>query len=350
MTALPVDTASLTDFLIGLLDTPGPTGYHQEAIAYTRSAFERLDFPGAAIRLTHKGALLITIPGENDDAPRGLTAHVDTLGLMVKEVKSNGRLKLTALGGISWPGVEFENCTIRTHDNRRYRGTVILSNPSTHVNRQATKKERNADSMEVRIDERTTSREETEALGIGVGDFILLDPRIEVTESGFIRSRFLDDKAGVACIYGALQALKSAGVTPAQTTHILIANYEEVGHGGSAGFPDDLHELLAIDMGALGDGQAGDEFSVSICVKDAGGPYHFDMNTKLRRLADANSIDYQVDIYPYYASDGTAYWRAGGGARVGLVGPGVASSHGYERTHQDALTNSTHLIARYLLD
>ncbi len=350
MTALPVDTASLTDFLIGLLDTPGPTGYHQEAIAYTRSAFERLDFPGAAIRLTHKGALLMTIPGENDDAPRGLTAHVDTLGLMVKEVKSNGRLKLTALGGISWPGVEFENCTIRTHDNRRYRGTVILSNPSTHVNRQATKKERNADSMEVRIDERTTSREETEALGIGVGDFILLDPRIEVTESGFIRSRFLDDKAGVACIYGALQALKSAGVTPAQTTHILIANYEEVGHGGSAGFPDDLHELLAIDMGALGDGQAGDEFSVSICVKDAGGPYHFDMNTKLRRLADANSIDYQVDIYPYYASDGTAYWRAGGGARVGLVGPGVASSHGYERTHQDALTNSTHLIARYLLD
>jgi putative aminopeptidase FrvX len=350
MTALQVDTSSLTDFLIGLLDTPGPTGYHQEAIAYTRRAFERLDIPGAEISVTHKGALLMTIPGESDDAPRGLTAHVDTLGFMVKEVKSNGRLKLTALGGISWVGAEFENCTIRTHDDRRYRGTVILSNPSTHVNRQATKKERNADSMEVRIDERTTSRDETEALGIGVGDFILLDPRIEVTESGFIRSRFLDDKAGVACIYGALQALKTAGATPVQTTHILIANYEEVGHGGSAGLPDNLHELLAIDMGALGDGQAGDEFSVSICVKDAGGPYHFDMNNKLRRLADENSIDYQVDIYPYYASDGTAYWRAGGGARVGLVGPGVASSHGYERTHKDALLNSTHLIARYLLD
>jgi putative aminopeptidase FrvX len=350
MTAIQVDNSGLTDFLIGLLDTPSPTGYHHEAIAYIRRAFERLDFPGAELRLTRKGALLLTIAGENDDAPRGITAHTDTLGFMVKEIKSNGRLKLTSLGGINWSGAEFENCTIRTHDDRRYRGTVILNNPSTHVNRQAGKKERNANSMEVRIDERTTSRDDTEALGIGVGDFILLDPRIEVTESGFIRSRFLDDKAGVACIFGALQAIKAADATLKQTTHILIANYEEVGHGGSAGFPDDLDELLAIDMGALGDGQAGDEFSVSICVKDAGGPYHFEMNNKLRRLADENSIDYNVDIYPYYASDGTAYWRAGGGAKVGLIGPGVASSHGYERTHQDALTNSTHLIARYLLD
>lgn len=350
MTELAINIAEMTDFLIGLLDTPSPTGYHKEAIAFCKRAFAQLNFPNTTISETRKGALMLHITGQRDDAPVGVTAHVDTLGFMVKEIKSNGNLKLTNLGGINWSGAEFENCTIRTHDDRRYRGTIILHNPSTHTNRKAHSQDRNAESMEVRIDARTANRRETEALGIGVGDFIFLDPRIEVTETGFIRSRFLDDKASVACIYGGLAAMKAAKVMPVQDTYILIANYEEVGHGGSAGFPPNLDELLVIDMGALGNGQAGDEFSVSICVKDNGGPYHFDMNNKLRRLAEDHSIDYKVDIYLYYASDGTAYWRSGGDARVGLIGPGVASSHGYERTHQDALINSAHLIARYLLD
>jgi putative aminopeptidase FrvX len=187
-------------------------------------------------------------------------------------------------------------------------------------------------------------------LGIGVGDFVFLDPRIEVTDTGFIRSRFLDDKASVACIWGAMKAMHAAGQRPAYDTYILIANYEEVGHGGSAGFPPNLRELVAVDMAAIGDGQASDEFSASICVKDAGGPYHFDMNNKLRRLAEAHDIAYNVDIYVFYSSDGTAFWRAGGDAKVGLIGPGVASSHGYERMHQDALLHSANLIAQYLLD
>lgn len=349
MTELTINNEEMVDFLIGLLDTPSPTGYHREAIDYCSRAFASLEFPNTAIHQTRKGALLIHIKGEQDSAPVGVTAHADTLGFMVKEIKSNGCLKLTNLGGINWSGAEFENCTIRTHDDRRYRGTVILANPSTHVNRNAGKADRNSDTMEVRLDAKTSSKKETEDLGIGVGDFIFLDPRIEVTDTGFIRSRFLDDKASVATIYGALSAMKRAGVIPHQDTYILIANYEEVGHGGSAGFPDNLAELLAIDMGAIGDGQAGDEFSVSICVKDGGGPYHFDMNNKLRQIAEENNIQYKVDIYVYYASDGTAYWRAGGNAKVGLVGPGVASSHGYERTHMDAMVNSAHLIARYLL-
>jgi putative aminopeptidase FrvX len=312
--------------------------------------FTELDFPNTTITETGKGALLLHIGGERHDAPVGVTAHADTLGFMVKEIKSNGSLKLSNIGGINWSGAEFENCTVRTHADQRYRGTVILSDPSTHVNRHAHKSERTEDTMEIRLDARTTSRRETEALGIGVGDFIFLDPRVEVTDTGFIRSRFLDDKASVACIYGALAAMQAAGVIPVQDTYVLISNYEEVGHGGSAGFPPNLAELLTIDMGALGNGQAGDEFSVSICVKDSGGPYHFEMNNKLRRLAEAYQIAYKVDIYPFYSSDGTAYWRAGGDARVGLIGPGVASSHGYERTHQEGLQHSAHLIARYLLD
>jgi len=344
---IPMDT--IVTFLKELLEIPSPTGYHPEAIAYLKKAFTELAFPGAEVSELPKGALLVQIKGKSSEAPVGVTAHTDTLGFMVKEIKSNGALGLTNLGGINWSGAEFENCTVRTHDDKCYRGTVILHDPSTHVNKDAARQTRNADTMEVRLDARTTSREETEKLGIGVGDFILLDVRFEVTDTGFIRSRFLDNKAGVACIYGALIAMKEAGEIPAQDITVLIANYEEVGHGGSAGFPPNLAELLTIDMGALGDGQAGDEFSASLCVKDSGGPYHFDMNNKLRTIAEEYGIAYKVDIYPMYASDGTAYWRAGGAGRVGLIGPGVASSHGYERTHKDALEHTTHWIARYLL-
>jgi putative aminopeptidase FrvX len=350
MNALSFDVEAMTSFLIGLLEKPSPTGYHVEAAEYVWQAFEELAFPGAVIQQTGKGAVVLFIPGKSDSAPIGITAHMDTLGFMVKEIKSSGALKLTNLGGISWPGAEFENCTIRTHDNRRYRGTILLSNPSTHTNANAQKAERNADTMEVRLDLRVNSRKDTESYGIGVGDFVFVDPRIEVTDTGFIRARFLDDKASVACIYGALAAMKAQGLQPVQDTWIVISNYEEVGHGGASGFPDHLAELLVVDMGALGDGQAGDEFSVSICVKDGGGPYHFEMNNKLRALAAKHAIPCKVDIYLYYSSDGIAYWRAGGGARVGLVGPGVASSHGYERTHKDALLHSAHLLARYMTE
>ena len=299
---------------------------------------------------TGKGALLATWKGISDDAPRALTAHADTLGAMVKEIKPSGRLKLTQLGNYMWNAIEFEGVTIRTADNRRYRGTVLPSNPSTHVNANLRTADRTAELMEVRIDAKTFSTADTRALGIEVGDFVFLDPRVEVTETGFIRSRHLDDKAGIAAIYGALLALVDANLSPAQDTSILIANYEEVGHGGAAGLPDGLAELLTIDMAALGDGQNSDEFHVTICVKDSSGPYHFAMNEKLRRIASANAIPYKTDIYPFYGSDGSAYWRSGGDARVGLIGPGVEASHAYERTHTDSLLYSAQLIARYLLD
>jgi len=344
-----IPMSPMIDFLIDLLNAPSPTGCTAEAVRVCQTAFAALGIEGLSLRQTPKGALLLRWQGLRDDAPRGLTAHVDTLGLMVKEVKASGALKAVPLGGLLLNGAEFENVTVRTHDDRRYRGTFMLANPSVHVNREASEAKRSAETMEVRLDERVNSEAETRALGIEVGDFIFLDPRTEQTASGFIKSRFLDDKASVACIYGALLALHQAGHKPQQTTHILVANYEEVGHGGAHGFPSDLAELVAVDMGALGQGQNGDEFSASICVKDSGGPYHYELTAKLRALAQAHNIAHKVDIYPYYSSDGTAYWRAGGGAAVALIGPGVASSHGYERTHRDALAHSAHLIARYLL-
>ncbi len=349
MAELHFDTDSTLNFLVSLLNTPSPTGYHAEAVAYVQAAFEALGIDGLAITRDPKGALIVTWPGAREDAPRGLTAHVDTLGLMVKEIKSNGRLKLTMLGGFMWNAVEFEGVTIQTHDGTRYRGTVVPAKASVHVHRDARDAPRNEDTMEVRIDARTTSADETRALGIEVGDFVFLDPRVEITKTGFIRSRHLDDKAGVAAIYSAFGALKAAGQRPAQTVTVVFATYEEVGHGGAAGFPDNLHELLAVDMAAIGNGQNSDEFSVGICIKDAGGPYHVDLTRKLRALADEAAIPYKADIYPNYASDGEAYWRAGGTAQVALCGPGVDASHAYERTHTESVMHSAHLIARFLL-
>jgi putative aminopeptidase FrvX len=343
---LSVDASAMTDFLVGLLNTPSPTGFTERAIEYTERAFAPLPFK---MRRTVKGALVAEWEGKASAAPRALTAHVDTLGAMVKEVKDNGRLKLTKIGGFAWNTVEGEGCTVFTASGRAVRGALLLVKASTHVfGAEVTEMKRDDDAMEVRLDERTASKEETRGLGIDVGDFVAFDPRVEAGPAGFIRSRHLDDKAAVACIFGAVRAMLEAGIPPAQRTTIHISNYEEVGHGAASGFPPDLVELLTVDMAAVGKGQASDEFSACICVKDSGGPYHADMNRKLTQLAQAAGIPHKVDIYPYYGSDGEALWRAGGDVRVGLVGPGVDASHNYERTHTDSLVHTAQLLAEYL--
>ncbi len=202
--------------------------------------------------------------------------------------------------------------------------------------------------MEVRLDARTTSPEETRPLGIEVGDFVAFDPRLEVT-NGFVRSRHLDDKACVACILAAVKSLMDVGLQPAQDVYLLFSNYEEVGHGAAAGIPSQVGELLTVDMAAVGEGQASDEFHATLCVKDSGGPYHHELSQRLRALADEHAIPYRVDIYPYYGSDGEAVWRAGGDLAVALIGPGVDASHNYERTHLDALLATTRWLMAYLL-
>ena len=278
------------------------------------------------------------------------TAHADTLGAMVKEIKPGGRLKLTMIGGYAWNAVEGEGCHVITASGRRVRGSILHVNASTHVHGKAmTDAPRSEDTMEVRLDERTTSAEETRALGIEIGDFVALDPRVEIT-NGFIRSRHLDDKACVACIVAAVKALADAGLRPHQTTWLHISNYEEVGHGAAAGIPAEVTELVAVDMAAVGTGQTSDEFHASICVKDSGGPYHHGLSSRLRQLAAQYEIPFVVDIYPFYGSDGEAFWRAGGDVAVALIGPGVDASHNYERTHTEALLATTRWILAYLLN
>jgi putative aminopeptidase FrvX len=343
----PINVEKMVDFLVGLLNTPSPTGDADRAIAYVQQAFADLPF---AMQVTPKGLLVGAWAGRHHDAPRALTAHVDTLGAMVREVKENGRLRLTQLGGWAWTSVEGEGVTIFASSGQTYRGTILPTAASIHAH---TREERNAPrddaNTEVRIDAVTTSRAETHRLGIQVGDVIAFDPRVELSDAGFIRSRHLDDKACVATIYAALLALAEAGLQPTQTTTIHISNYEEVGHGAATGFPPDLVDLLTVDMAVVAPNQESDEYSVTICAKDSGGPYHMGFRRELETLAQSNQLRYKTDIYPFYASDGTAYWQAGGNVRVGLIGPGVDASHHYERTHRDALINTAQLIAAYLL-
>jgi len=343
----PIDKTYMLDILTALLKIPSPTGFTESAITYVEGALRA--FPFLKMRRTHKGSLVVTWPGKKDDAPRGLTAHIDTLGAMVKELKGNGRLKLTKIGGFPWNFVESEGITVFTQSGEKVRGSILVTQASVHVyGKKAAETPRDDNTIEVRLDVRTTSADETRALGIEVGDFIAFDPRVEIS-NGFVRSRHLDDKACVSNILTAIQAMDKAGIEPAQTTTVLISNYEEVGHGASAGFPEEMRELVTVDMAAVGDGQNSDEFHASICIKDSGGPYHHGLNQKLRALAVEFQIPFKVDIYPYYGSDGEAYWRAGGDVAVALIGPGVDASHNYERTHKEALTATTQWIMAYLL-
>ena len=343
-----IDTQFLLDFLSKLLNTPSPTGLAEPAIALTEQTLKA--FPALKLSRTRKGALLATWTGARDDRPRALTAHADTLGGLVKEIKSNGRLKLSRIGGYIWNTIEGEGCTIFTRFGRSLRGSILLTKASTHVfGAEVGEMKRSADTLEVRLDARTSSAKETLDLGISIGDFVAFDPRVEIN-AGFVRSRHLDDKACVAALVAAVKALADAGLKPAHTITIFISNYEEVGHGAAAGIPADVEELLVVDMAAVGEGQNSDELHASLCVKDSGGPYHHGMSDRLRLLAEKHEIPYKVDIYPDYGSDGEAFWAAGGDVAVALIGPGVDASHSYERTHTEALLATTRWIMAYLLE
>ncbi len=347
-----INTEKMIDFLVDLLNTPSPTGYTDKAIVYVEEAFSA--YPELSLKRTNKGSLVIAWNAGDAStgsatAPRAITAHVDTLGGMVKVIKGNGKLQLTRIGGLTLNGVETEGCWVFTQDGGQVRGSYMINKPSSHVHAAETSKmERSEETMEVRLDAKTSSADETRQLGIQVGDFVAFDPRVEVT-NGFIRSRFLDDKASVAAIFAAVASMTEAGLKPERPVYILISNFEEVGHGAPAGLPGEISELVAIDMAAIGEGQTSDEFHATICVKDSSGPYHHGLSNHLRRLADANEIPYKVDIYPYYGSDASAAVRAGADFAHALIGPGVEASHNYERTHTDALVATAQWVMAYLL-
>lgn len=329
-----------------LLAINSPSGDTKEAIEYVKAAFESMEIP---VRITNKGALVATIKGRDQENEVAVSAHVDTLGAMVKEVKSNGRLKLTQIGGYPWVTVDGEYCTISALNGKKYRGTILHEKTSSHNYGNIPRDEvRTEDNIEVRIDEIVASKEDVESLGIHVGDFVYLDPRTEFTESGYIKSRHLDDKACVAVLLEAARYLIENKEVLARTTHFFISNYEEVGHGASGVLGEKVKELIAVDMASPGVGQQSSELAVTVCAKDSSGPYDLDIKKRLVELSESNALDYKLDIYNHYGSDASAALRAGGQMKHGLIGPGVDASHAYERTHYKGLENTTKLLIAYI--
>jgi putative aminopeptidase FrvX len=341
-----IDEKYFTNFLVELLNIASPTGFASPAIDFVEKELSK--YKQLTLSRTRKGALVAKWEVKSDLPPVALTAHVDTLGAVVKEIKSNGRLKLSRIGGVQWNTVETEGVWIITSKGEKIRGSILIDTASGHIYSD-NNTPRNDAHMEVRIDAKTTSAKETRELGINVGDCVAFDPRVEVT-NGFIRSRFLDDKACVANLVAAIKSIAESGRSPERSVYFHISNYEEVGHGASAGIPNDVAELITVDMAVVGDGQQSDEFHATLCIKDSGGPYHEGLNKKLRAIAEKNSIPYKTDVYPFYGSDGEAFWRAGGDVAMSLIGPGIDASHNYERAHIDGLNATTNWIMAYLLE
>lgn len=342
-TMLEARKAFLVDTLKKLLGQDSPSGFTDNVVTAAEGIARELGF---ATRRTNKGNLVITVPGRETGRKVGLCAHVDTLGLMVRSITADGMLMVTTVGGPLLPTLDGEYCRIYTREGKVYTGTVLSLSPSVHVQDDAATRPRDEKNIAVRIDEKVHSKADVQALGIAAGDFVCYDPKTTVTESGFVKSRFLDDKASASCLLTLLWQMRETGTRPRFETYFTLTVHEEVGHGGAT-LPT-VDELLAVDMGCIGEDLSCTEYQVSICAKDGGGPYDYGMVTRLVQLAKAQGVDYAVDIYPHYGSDVGAAWRSGMDCRAALIGPGVHASHGMERTHLDGLRATLDLAALYL--
>ncbi|MCI8610187.1 MAG: M42 family metallopeptidase [Firmicutes bacterium] len=336
-----------------LLAIPSPSGYTAEVAAFVKAELETM---GYEPKVTRKNGLVVCLNDDDlSDKESGegavlLAAHFDTLGAMVREIKSDGRLMLTRLGGLNANNVECENCTVHTRDGRKYSGTVQLIDASTHVNGKYDETLRTFDTVELVLDELVKNPEDVKQLGIMNGDYVSFEPRTIVTEKGFIKSRFLDDKLCSSVLLGLARFFKDKKDVLNRKVYLSFTSYEEVGHGGAADIPDDVSEMISVDMGCVGKGLTCDETMVSICAKDSGGPYDYQLTSRLIRLAKAHDLQFTVDVYPYYTSDVDVALKAGHNLRHSVIGPGVYASHGYERSHVLGVENTFALLKAHLTE
>ena len=334
-----------TSFTEKLLNIDSPTGFTKSAAIFVRDEFLAL---GYEAELTVKGGVIIKLGGKNKRDAVLFEAHTDTLGAMVAEIKGNGRLRVSPLGGMRAENAEAENVKVYTRTGRVIEGTLQLCNASVHVNTSYADTARNFDTTEVVLDENVNSESDARELGLEVGDIVAFDPRVRITESGYIKSRFLDDKLSCGILYGFARYLKDTGAVPERCVYIHVTVYEEVGHGGCASVPAGVTDIISVDMGCVGDGLNCTERHVSICAKDSGGPYNYELVGELIEAAKSEGASYAVDIYPRYGSDVEATLGAGSDVRHGLIGAGVYASHGYERSHVDGVYNTIKVIKGYL--
>ena len=328
-----------------LLAIDSPSGFTEKAALWVRNAFEALGFPA---KITVKGGVLTDLGGQDTENGLLLEAHTDTLGGMVCRIKDNGRLQLTKIGGMRAENGETENLRVYTREGKIYDGTLQLCNASVHVNGSYGDAKRDFDTTEVVLDEDVKSAEDVRKLGIEVGDFVCFDPRTRRTNSGYLKSLFLDDKLSVGILLGFAKYLADSKITLPRKTFVHVTVYEEVGHGGAASVPTGVTEAISVDMGCVGEGLSCTERQVSICAKDSGGPYSYEVVGKLIAAAKKTGADYAVDVYPHYGSDVEATLSAGHDLRHGLIGPGVYASHGYERSHIDGVYNTLKVLCGYL--
>lgn len=337
------------DFILKTLEEivniPSPTGYCDGAVSHIEGIAGELGFK---YERNKKGNLIIEMEGHNKGYCTGIPVHVDTLGAMVRSVNSDGTLRITTIGGNMFSTLDGEYCVIHTRSGKKYTGTVLSTSPSIHVYPDARKIERSEENMMVRLDEVVSSKEDVLKLNIMTGDFISIEPKFQITESGYIKSRYMDNKAGTACALSVMEMFKRLGTKPRNNVKIIVSTYEEVGHG-CASIPGDIDELVGIDMGCIGLDLACTEQDVSICPKDSSGPYDYGITSRLIELAKEHNLKYAVDIYPMYGSDVSAALSGGNNIKGGLIGPGVNASHGMERAHIDGLSNTIKLMYAYLI-
>lgn len=329
-----------------ILSIDCPSGFTEKAADYMMNAYAALGY--SPVR-TVKGGVLCEIGGNKaKNNALMMEAHIDTLGAMVCDINPNGYLRLSPVGGMNPNNAEAENCRVYTRGGRVYSGTFQLCNASIHVNGKFDETSRTYEDMEVVLDEHVRTKEDTLALGIMPGDFVCFDPRTVITESGYIKSRFLDDKLSAGILLGFARYVKEEQITLPRNVYHHITVYEEVGHGGAASIPSDVTEVLSVDMGCVGNGLSCTEHQVSICAKDSRGPYNYEVVSGLIAAAKRQKLDFAVDVYPHYGSDADVALTAGYDVKHGLIGAGVYASHGYERSHKDGVLNTFLLLTEYL--
>jgi len=346
MTILHIDLDYLADTLEELLSIPSPTSYTDNIV---RRCGQELDRLGVPFEVTRRGAIRAVLRGKKRRPARAVAAHLDTLGAQVKQVKDNGRLAVVPIGHWSARFAEGARCTIFTEQGS-YRGTILPLKASGHTyGDEVDEQPCGWAHVEVRVDARSSSADEASKLGIDVGDIISIDPQPEFLENGFICSRHLDDKAGVAVMLAALHALIPVQNKLPVDVYFLFTIEEEVGVGASNILTEDVASLIAVDNGTSAPGQNSAEFGVTIAMADHNGPFDYHLTRQLAKLCVDNEIFHQRDVFRHYRSDVASAVEAGHDVRTALICFGVDASHGWERIHIHALRSLAELITAYVL-
>ena len=328
--------------ILELCRIPSPAGLTDAA---TDRVAESLRTAGLTPARTAKGAVLCELGGEG--RPLVLASHLDTLGAMVRSVKPNGRIRYSKIGSFPDLYLVGETCLVHKRDGGLVSGTFQPIEPAVHVNAKLKDLAPTEETMEVVLDEAVHNAGETRRLGVASGDFVSIDARPTLTSSGYIKSRHLDDKASSGILLALAGMVAKGQLKPSRKVFLLFTTWEEVGHGGSA-IPEGIEEFIAVDMGAVGEDLGCTDRMVSICAKDSNGPYDRGVVLALEEAAKRADCSFAVDVYPAYGSDAAAALRAGHDLRHGCVGPGVSASHGYERSHREAVANTIALLASYI--